>query len=194
MNPALRTALIRVLQRVLLVSGLICGGFGYAGERGPVIPQGKGDQCVAETDFMRRNHMDLIVHQRDETVIRGIRDEPFSLVECVDCHARSDTEGKAIRIDAEGEFCASCHEFVAVKIDCFSCHAAVPDSAPGTHGDTAPGTHGDKALNSLEINEEETQDLVKRTIAHLQRVDSVLVIDKNEVLGRSRVDSGIRNE
>ena len=95
---------------------------------GPVIPKGEGESCVAETDFMRRNHMDLIVHQRDETVIRGIRDEPFSLVECVDCHVQRDAKNDPIRVDAEGQFCASCHAFVAAKIDCFSCHAAIPDS------------------------------------------------------------------
>lgn len=109
---------------------LIGSGVGWiviSGERGPVIPKGKGDRCVAETDFMRRNHMDLIIHQRDETVIRGIRDEPFSLVECVDCHVQRDSNNKAIRIDAKDQFCASCHEFVAVKIDCFGCHAALPD-------------------------------------------------------------------
>ncbi|MEE9333136.1 MAG: cytochrome c3 family protein [Granulosicoccaceae bacterium] len=77
---------------------------------------------------MRRNHMDLIVHQRDDTVIRGIRDEPFSLVECVDCHVQRDAENKHIRVDEEGQFCAGCHSFVAAKIDCFSCHAAVPDT------------------------------------------------------------------
>lgn len=82
---------------------------------------------MADTDFMRRNHMDLLVHQRDETVIRGIRDEPFSLVECVDCHAQTTDAGEPIRVDAEGQFCASCHAYTAVKIDCFGCHAALPD-------------------------------------------------------------------
>jgi len=105
-------------------------GAAIAGDRGPVIPKGKGDHCVAETDFMRRNHMDLILHQRDETVIEGIRSEPFSLVECVDCHVQRDVDNKPIRVDAEGQFCASCHAFVAAKIDCFSCHAAVPDVKP----------------------------------------------------------------
>lgn len=117
----------RTVQGVLLLIGLILGWSSMAGEPGPVIPKGKGEQCVAETDFMRRNHMDLIVHQRDDTVIRGIRDEPFSLVECVDCHVQLDEDNQAVRIDEEGQFCASCHAYVAVKIDCFGCHAAVPD-------------------------------------------------------------------
>lgn len=124
------------LLLLMLAWGLSLGSL--AEDRGPVIPKGKGDQCVAETDFMRRNHMDLIIHQRDETVIKGIRDQPFSLVECVDCHVQRDTENKPIRIDAEGQFCASCHAFVAAKIDCFTCHAAVPDSLNDTRAD---GSH-----------------------------------------------------
>ena len=113
---------------VLLLLGMSLALSGSAAEPGPVIPKGKGDQCVADTDFMRRNHMDLIVHQRDDTVIRGIRDEPFSLVECVDCHAQKNANNEPVRIDAEGQFCDSCHAYAAVKIDCFGCHAAVPDS------------------------------------------------------------------
>jgi len=99
------------------------------GESGPVIPKGKGDACVAETDFMRRNHMKVLVHQRDDTVVRGIRGEPYSLVDCVDCHTQMSDSGVPVRIDAEGQFCQSCHEYAAVKIDCFGCHAAIPDQA-----------------------------------------------------------------
>ncbi len=119
---------------------------------GPVIPHGKGDQCVADTDFMRRNHMDLIVHQRDETVIKGLRDEPFSLVECVACHAQTASDGVVLRVDAEGQFCQSCHAYAAVSIDCFSCHAAVPDSTDRTLGGNpavgAPMAHSTVPLAS----------------------------------------------
>jgi len=126
MRNACRPTLL--LQCLLLLLGLSVVWPGIAGEPGPAIPKGRGDQCVADTDFMRRNHMDLIIHQRDETVIRGIRDEPFSLVECVDCHAQQNASNEPIRVDSQGQFCASCHDYVAVKIDCFDCHAAVPDS------------------------------------------------------------------
>ncbi len=117
----------RLPHVMLLLIGLLLMNTVAADNSGPIIPKGKGEQCVADTDFMRRNHMDLIVHQRDETVIRGIRDEPFSLAECVDCHVQTDANAKPIRIDAEGQFCSSCHTYVAAKIDCFGCHAAVPD-------------------------------------------------------------------
>jgi hypothetical protein len=39
----------------------------------PVIDSGTAEQCVEPVEFMRRNHMELILHQRDETVHRGIR-------------------------------------------------------------------------------------------------------------------------
>jgi len=108
------------------LAGLTFTWIAFASD-GPVYPKGKGDQCVADTEFMRKNHMDVLLHQRDETVIDGIRGEPFSLVGCVDCHASQDDNGEMLRVDAEGQFCESCHSFAAVKIDCFGCHAAVPE-------------------------------------------------------------------
>ena len=107
---------------------LLVAASGDASDNGPVIPPAMhGDQCVADTQVMREQHMSLLNHQRDETVIEGIRGEPFSLVSCVNCHAQKDDAGQAIRIDAEGQFCESCHTYAAVKIDCFSCHAALPE-------------------------------------------------------------------
>jgi len=110
----------------LSLAGLTFAWFAFASD-GPVYPKGKGDSCVAETEFMRKNHMDVLLHQRDETVIDGIRGKPFSLVGCVDCHASEDDNGEMLRVDAEGQFCESCHSFAAVKMDCFGCHAAVPE-------------------------------------------------------------------
>ena len=94
---------------------------------GPVITKGKGDQCVADTDYMRRFHMTELTHQRDETVQRGVRTKQYSLNECVACHTTTGGDGKAVPINAPGEFCASCHEYAAVTIDCFQCHATKPD-------------------------------------------------------------------
>lgn len=112
---------------LLLLPCWLWVAIGHAGD-GPVIPPAAyGDQCVADTDIMRKNHMSLLNHQRDDTVIEGIRGEPFSLVGCVNCHAQRDDNGQAIRIDAQGQFCESCHTYAAVKIDCFTCHAALPE-------------------------------------------------------------------
>lgn len=120
---------MRIVLTLALLSGSLLLLNAVAGEPGPEIPRGQGDHCVADTDYMRRNHMDLLTHQRDDTVIRGIRSEPFSIVDCVDCHVQKNASGEPIRIDAEGQFCQSCHAYAAVKIDCFGCHAATPDQA-----------------------------------------------------------------
>ena len=93
----------------------------------PVIPKGKGEHCVAETDFMRRNHMKVLLHQRDKSVFKGERSTRFSLQGCVECHAVPGPTAKPVTYKDPRHFCRSCHEFAAVKIDCFECHASRPD-------------------------------------------------------------------
>lgn len=92
----------------------------------PIVPQGKGDQCVEPTDVMRREHMNFLLHQRDETVHLGVRKAKHSLVGCIDCHVQRNTQGVTIPVNAKGQFCETCHSFAAVRMDCFECHAAVP--------------------------------------------------------------------
>jgi len=82
--------------------------------------------CVRETAFMRRNHMELIEHQRDVTVHQGIRSTTDSLAGCIDCHVGYDQQGQAVPVYADGQFCETCHEFVAVRLNCFDCHSGVP--------------------------------------------------------------------
>lgn len=93
----------------------------------PVIAKGKGEQCVAETDFMRRNHMDLLKHDRDLTMYQGLREIDFSLKGCIDCHNVNDDKGQALTVKDERHFCRSCHDFAAVTVDCFQCHASRPE-------------------------------------------------------------------
>lgn len=87
-----------------------------------------GGSCVEETAFMRRNHFELILHQRDITVHQGVRETDHALHGCVSCHANKDDSGNGIPVNAEDEFCAGCHEYTAVTIDCFSCHNTVPNN------------------------------------------------------------------
>lgn len=93
----------------------------------------KGDKCVEPTDIMRRNHMDFILHQRDKTMRRGIRTSKHSLKECINCHA----DPKTNSVLGEDGFCAGCHQYTAVSIDCFSCHndkAETKKDAANIHG------------------------------------------------------------
>jgi hypothetical protein len=74
--------------------------------------------CVAPAAEMRRNHMDMLQHQRDRTLRLGERGAKVSLNACINCHA-----GKASgSVLGKGEFCDSCHAYAGVKLDCFECH------------------------------------------------------------------------
>ncbi|MCY4219566.1 MAG: Hdr-like menaquinol oxidoreductase cytochrome c subunit [Gammaproteobacteria bacterium] len=98
------------------------------------IPRGKGEQCIEPTEIMRKQHMQFLFHDRDLTMREGDRSIRHSLVDCVECHTQVNQQQKAIPINASGQFCAVCHEAVSVKIDCFSCHANIPDSSSGYSG------------------------------------------------------------
>ena len=87
----------------------------------------QGEVCVEPVDVMRRDHMDILFHQRDRTMYSGERDSKHSLIGCLSCHTQKNDQGKFIPINAEGQFCQVCHAYTAVKIDCFECHATTPD-------------------------------------------------------------------
>ena len=89
----------------------------------PVIEAGKGEKCVESTEFMRRNHMELLKHQRDATMHQGIRTTKYSLNGCIDCHASRKNNSV---VGSDQNFCQSCHSYTAVTIDCFECHASKP--------------------------------------------------------------------
>ena len=89
----------------------------------PVIEPARGDKCVADPAFMRRNHMELLKHQRDDTLRGGIRTGKYSLKACIECHASQSSGSVTV---ASTNFCQSCHAYAAVKIDCFECHANKP--------------------------------------------------------------------
>jgi hypothetical protein len=92
----------------------------------PKLDIGKGGQCVEDTQWMRKNHMHLLIRQRDETVRKGIRDGKYSLKNCIECHASLRDDSVIGRDDS---FCQGCHRYEAVKIDCFECHSSKRKSA-----------------------------------------------------------------
>jgi len=99
----------------------------FAGAPKPDIPEAiKGKQCVEETSFMRKNHMELLLHQRDDTVHLGIRTKKHSLKNCFTCHVVKDANNKPVSVQDPRHFCRECHDYAAVKIDCFQCHSSVP--------------------------------------------------------------------
>ena len=113
-----------IIAAVLALAGSADAGDQRArGVALPTVKIEKGEACVAPTEEMRRDHMKMLLHQRDQTVQRGVRESRFSLKGCVDCHASRDT-GSVLGKDG---FCSSCHTYAAVSMDCFSCHSSSPE-------------------------------------------------------------------
>lgn len=121
--------MIRFAAAVLAIM-LTVAGFADAGESRaqrvalPVIKIEKGAACVAPTEEMRRDHVKMLLHQRDRTVRQGLREPRFSLKNCVNCHASRETGSV---LGKEG-FCSSCHSYASVSIDCFECHTPLRQS------------------------------------------------------------------
>ncbi|MGA7983040.1 MAG: sulfur reduction protein DsrJ [Chromatiaceae bacterium] len=117
------------------LAGALCALAAQAAEGSHVVPGSRAaslEHCVAPTPFMRRNHMELILHQRDVTVHTGVRSPKYGLDDCVACHVSYTAEDKPVPVNAEDQFCDSCHEYAAVELTCFQCHATVPVPEPKT--------------------------------------------------------------
>jgi hypothetical protein len=134
----------RGLRLLLAVALALTGGVGSAASEAeptgrtpvPVIERAtQGEKCVADPAFMRRNHMTLLKHQRNETVHRGVREARDSLQGCIACHASAATGSVA---QAKTDFCTSCHGYAAVQIDCFDCHASKPQRSVAQTGAIRP--------------------------------------------------------
>jgi len=125
-----RLAIVSRLCRLALLLALVPAVWAQApqvstggGVPQPVIETARAGQCVEAPAFMRRNHMKLLMHQRDETMRGGIRTGKYSLKACIACHASQTSQSVTA---APTNFCQSCHSYAAVKIDCFECHANKP--------------------------------------------------------------------
>jgi hypothetical protein len=126
-----RMASIRSMLRAFALAGALVGlamaSTGVLAGGQPTLVKGKGDKCVEDTQYMRRNHMDLLSHHRDLTMREGIRTKKHSLKGCVECHASEKTGSVAANKE---DFCSACHVYAAVKVDCWSCHATKPKAKP----------------------------------------------------------------
>jgi hypothetical protein len=127
----------------------------------PEIPEAQArfseaQGCVEPTAEMRKNHMEYILHQRDETVHEGIRTRQYSLNECINCHVSDAAD--APRVSSEEHFCNSCHSYAAVSIDCFQCHADRPVKTSRIHSLSTGG-------NPEQLTTEDLRVLVSEGIA-----------------------------
>lgn len=115
-----------MLARLLLGVLLMVSAAAATAADLPHWPKPKGESCIAPNEVMRRDHADMLKHQRDDTLRLGIRGAKASLKACVECHSTTTAEGKPVPVNDPGQFCQSCHSYVAAKPDCFECHASTP--------------------------------------------------------------------
>ncbi len=124
----------QLLGRFALIASIVAGlllPVAAADGLTPVIPEAQArfsptQGCVEPIDEMRKNHMNYILHERDETVHEGIRGTRHSLVKCINCHVPPRSGSQKVRADSEEHFCSSCHTYASVNIDCFQCHTDQP--------------------------------------------------------------------
>jgi hypothetical protein len=96
----------------------------------PQPSRGQGERCVEDVDVMRREHMHMLKHQRDETMHKGVRAPQHSLKGCIACHAVAGGDGMPVSYSDPKHFCRTCHTYAAVAPDCFECHASRPPMTP----------------------------------------------------------------
>jgi len=121
--PSLRWGFLIVLALTAVMLVSIPVAFAASNAPRPVIEIANPGECIAPAAQMRANHHTMISHARDRTSREGFRGEPASLMACVNCHA-SKTTGSVL--GKEG-FCQSCHEYTAVKMNCWQCHQPIAD-------------------------------------------------------------------
>ncbi len=97
-----------ILLSPIIYTAMGQGLFGGAPKPDLVLP--KSGKCVEPTEYMRTNHMKLLLHTRKDVVREGIRDVSHTLSNCQTCHTKRE------------EFCDRCHEYIGAKPDCFECH------------------------------------------------------------------------
>ena len=120
-----------MIRRLMLVALMFGAATGVSAQEDrsslwPDVPAAMGAPHPEGNEYWRKNHMTLMQHDRDLTVRDGIRQVGASLKGCFDCHAATDAERNIVTYESDKHFCRSCHDFVAVKIDCFMCHRSTP--------------------------------------------------------------------
>jgi hypothetical protein len=82
------------------------------------LPVGQ-KECVMPVEYMKENHMKLLVQWRDEVVregdrtpvtVKGVKYEKSLSGTCFKCHVKKTT------------FCDRCHDYLSVSPPCWECH------------------------------------------------------------------------
>lgn len=81
-------------------------------------PETLGDQCVEPVEYMRSNHMKLLIEWKDSVQRRGVRtyvnsrEETYNISlqnTCLGCHDKD-------------KFCDECHNYAGAEPVCWDCH------------------------------------------------------------------------
>lgn len=125
-QKSLQSVIITSLMLLLAASLSACDN-SQPPELMKAVKQFKSDEIRdAHVENMRKNHMNELLHKRDETVIQGIRTKKHSLNACINCHVPEEHNGKVLRHTDPEHFCSTCHSYVAEQLDCFQCHVDHP--------------------------------------------------------------------
>lgn len=108
----------------------------------PVIAQLSDKECVEPKEYMRENHMKLLLEWRDsavrdgKTVYINSQGQAYEISlqgTCLNCHnnipisevdAVNDKKGTTAATNTEGnQFCFSCHTYSSVEPNCWNCHS-----------------------------------------------------------------------
>lgn len=118
----------------------------------PEIAKLANKECIEPTEYMRANHMQLLLKWRDAAVRDGAtvyvnsqgKSSDISLEDtCLKCHSdntaskgtssannqisnsiSNPAHASAARVaSSPNDFCFSCHDYAAVKPNCWSCHS-----------------------------------------------------------------------
>lgn len=87
----------------------------------PALPV-NARQCVAPVEYMKTSHMRLLLDWREQVVRQGGREftafngQHYNMSLTSTCLEQCHTSGKA-------EFCDRCHNYAAVSVPCWDCHA-----------------------------------------------------------------------
>lgn len=103
----------------------------------PVVPEASGDPHPEGSEYWRKYHMQMMKHDRDLTLREGERDIQASIGQCFNCHAVKDEAGEFVTVEDDRHFCRVCHDYAAVKVDCFMCHRSTPDPDASLHATMA---------------------------------------------------------
>jgi len=100
-------------------------GSGQAAAGPDIVKPVSEKECVEPAQYMRDNHMQLLIRWRDDAVRDGKRTyvasdgrsyEESLTGTCLRCHSN------------KGEFCDRCHDYSNVQPSCWGCHTSPEES------------------------------------------------------------------